>query len=87
MYQKRSSHICKNVYQQKHVVGMGPLLVPALTGIFMVHLERTPIPELEEFMKPWKRYVDDTITYIKSDFIRDAINSLNNFYEKNQNYI
>ena len=38
MYQKRSSHICKNVYQQKHVVGMGPLLVPALTGIFMVNL-------------------------------------------------
>ena len=32
-------------------------LGPVLAGIFMVHLERTVMPELEKFMKPWKRYV------------------------------
>ena len=32
-------------------------------------------------MKPWKRYVDDIITYIKPDFITDVINILNKFHE------
>ena len=30
-------------------------------------------------MKPWKRYVDDTITCIKPDFIMDVINILNKY--------
>ena len=47
----------------------------------MVHLERTPMAEQDKFMKPWKRYIDCTITYIKSDFIRNVINSLNKFHE------
>ena len=39
------------------------------------------MPKLEKFMKPWKRYVDDTITYVKSAFIIDLINILNKFHE------
>ena len=39
------------------------------------------MPELEKFMKPWKRYVDDTITYIKPDFIKNVIDILNKFYQ------
>ena len=38
---------------------------PVLTGFFMVHLERTLMPELDKFMKTWKRHVDNTIIYIK----------------------
>ena len=70
-----------NIYQQKDGAAMGSPLGPVLTGIFMVHLERTLIPGLEKFMKPWKRYVDDTITYIKPDFITDDISILNKFHQ------
>ena len=70
-----------NIYQQKDGVTMGSPLGPVLAGIFMVHLERTLMPELEKFMKPWKRYVDDTIIYIKPDFITDVIDILNKFHD------
>ena len=65
--------IGNNIYQQKDGVAMGSPLGPVLSGIFMVHLERTVMPELEKFMKPWKRNVDDTINYIKPDFITNDI--------------
>ena len=70
-----------NIYQQKDGVAMGSPLGPVLGGIFMVHLERTLMPELEKFMKPWKKYVDDTITYIKPDFITSVIDILNEFHQ------
>ena len=60
---------------------MGSPLGPVLAVIFMVHLERILMPKLEIFMKHWKRYVDDTTTYVKSDFIRDVTDILNKFHE------
>ena len=66
-----------NIYQQKDDVAMGSPLGPVLAGILMVHLKRTLMPKPEKLMKPWKRYVDDTITYIKPDFIMDVIDILN----------
>ena len=51
-----------NVYQQKDGVAMGSPLGPLLARIFMTHLKRTLMPELEKFMRPWDRYVDDTIS-------------------------
>ena len=39
------------------------------------------MPELEKFMKTSKRYVDDTITYIKPDFITNVIDNLNKFHQ------
>ena len=47
----------------------------------MVHLEKTLTSKLEKGMKPWKRYVVDTITYIKPDFIMDVIDILNKYHE------
>ena len=44
---------------------MGSPLGRVLAVSFMIHLERTVMQEPEKFMKPWKRYVYDTITYIK----------------------
>ena len=58
-----------NIQQQKDGIAMGFPLGPMLPGIFMVHLGRTLTPKLAKFMKPWKRYADDTITYIKPDFV------------------
>ena len=49
------------------MIAMGSPLGPVLAG--MVHLERTLMPQLEKFIKPWKRYRDDIITYIKPDFL------------------
>ena len=69
------------ICQQKNGVAMGSPLGPVLRGIFMVHLERTLMPKLEKFVKPWKRYADDTITYIKPDFITDVIDIVNKFHE------
>ena len=66
---------------------MGFPLGPVLTGILMVDLERILILELEKFMKPWKKYLDDTITYIKQDFITDVINILNKFHENTNFYM
>ena len=79
---KNIHFLCRNnVYQQKDGVAMGSPLGPVLAGIFMVHLERTLMPELEKFMKPWKRYVDDTISYIKPDFLTNVIDILNKFHQ------
>ena len=61
---------------------MGYPLGPVLAAIFMVHLEKTLMPELEKFMKPCKRYVDGSITYLKPDFISNVFDILNKF---NQN--
>ena len=58
-----------NIQQQKDGIAMGSPLGPMLPGIFTVHLERTLIPKLAKFMKPWKRYADDTITYITPAFV------------------
>ena len=70
-----------NIYQQKDGVAMEYPLGPMLAGIFMVHLERTLMPELEKFMKTWKRYVNDTITFIKPDFITNVYDTLNKFHQ------
>ena len=87
---KNSLSLCtKNVHftfqndsnQQKDGVAMGSPFGPVLAGTFMVHLERTFMPELEKFMKPWKRYVDDIITYIKPDFITNVVDILNEFHQ------
>ena len=50
-----------NIYQQKDGAAMGSILGPALVGIFYGTFRKTLMPELETFMKPWKRYVDDIL--------------------------
>ena len=58
---------------------MGSSLVLVLAGILMVHLERTLIPKLTEYMNPWKRHVDKTISIIKETSIAHVPTVLNNF--------
>ena len=68
-----------DIYLQKDGVAMGSPLGSVLAGVFMVHLERTLMPQLQKFMKPWKRYVDDIITYIKTDSITCVLDILSGF--------
>ena len=62
-----------NIYQQNDGVAIGSPLRPVLAGIFTVYLERTLMPKLGKFMKPWKRYVDDTIIYISQTLSRMSL--------------
>ena len=53
------------VYLQADGIAMGSPLRPVLTGIFMVHSERSLVSLLTAEFSFRKRYVDDTITFIK----------------------
>ena len=44
---------------------MGLPLGPVLADIFMVELENILVPTLTEYMKLWKRYLDDTVCFVK----------------------
>ena len=37
-----------------------------LSGIFMVELANSLVPTLNESMTLWRRFVDDTITFVKT---------------------
>ena len=66
-----------DIYTQEDDVTIGSELGPILAGIFMVELERTVLPILKDHMSPWKRYVDDTISYIKDESIENVSSKLN----------
>ena len=70
-----------DIYTQADGVAMGSPLGPVLAGIFMVELERTILPTLREHMSPWKRYVDDTISYIKEESIEHVLSKLNGYHD------
>ena len=68
------------IYQQTDGVCMGSPLGPVLANVFMVHLEETIAPELQNSMPTWRRYVDDTFTLVKKGKLNDIISRLNNFH-------
>ena len=70
-----------DIYIQVDGVAMGSPLGPVLPGIFMVELERTILPTLREHVRPWKRYVDDTISYIKEESIEYILSKLNGYHD------
>ena len=47
----------------------------------MVDLKKNVIPKLSTHMAKWKRYVDDTITYIKPSSIDYVLSVLNSFHK------
>ena len=78
---------------KKMGVSMGSLLGPVMAGIFIVHLERFLDPLLTTELSFWKRYVDNTITFIKIGTVDYILPMLNNFhpniqftYEKEYNF-
>ena len=73
-----------NIYVQNDGVAMGSPLGPILANIFMVELERSVIPTLMDKMKCWTRYVDDTLSYIKTDSIHYVLKMLNSFHRNIQ---
>ena len=65
----------EQLYLQKDGIAMGLPLGPVIAGIFMVELERNLLPTLSQYMTSWKRYVDDTISYVKVDCIENLLKS------------
>ena len=68
------------IYQQTDGVCMGSPLGPVLANAFMVHLEETIVPKLEDSMPVWRRYVDDTFTLVKKGKLDEIVATLNNFH-------
>ena len=73
-----------NIYVQNDGVAMGSQLGPVLANIFKVELERSVIPTLMDKIKCWKIYVDDTLSYIKTDSIDYYLKILNGFHRNIQ---
>ena len=65
------------LYLQKDGIAMGSPLGPVIASIFMVKLEKSLLPKLSFYMTSWKRYVDDTIAYVKPDAIDHVLSILN----------
>ena len=72
------------VYHQNDLVAMGSPLGTVLAGIFMVELETRIIPTLGNMILNWKRFVDDTIDYVKNGSIDIILSKLNSFHPKIQ---
>ena len=69
------------MFQQSDGVAMGSPLGPVIANIFMSELENEIIPQLNDKMIVWLRYVDDTFTIINEGEIENVKAILNNFHE------
>ena len=52
-------------YLQSEGVAMGSPLGPILANIFLTELELNVLPTIDNKIINWKRYVDDTLAYVK----------------------
>ena len=62
-------------------VAMGSPLGPVLANIFMVELESVLVSKLNDHVKNWRRFVDDTFVYVKRGSIEYALSVLNLFHD------
>ena len=69
------------IYIQLDGVLMGSPLGPVLANIFMLELETSIIPNLNDKIKLWKRFVDDTYCFAKSEHTNNILLALNSFHQ------
>ena len=60
---------------------MGSPLGPVLANIFMVELETSVIPNLNDKIKLCKRLVGDTFWFAKSEYTNNILLALNSFHQ------
>ena len=71
-------------YVETDGAAMSLPLEPVLTHIFMIELENSLLPNLTKFKIFWKRYVDETICFVKIDITKFIIAVLNSFNKNTQ---
>ena len=67
------------VHIQADGVAMGSPLGPLFANVFMCELENEIVPQLENHMLSWHRYVDDTFTFINPNMINSVLDKLNTY--------
>ena len=72
--------LMNNFIYRKMGVAMGSPWGPVIVGTFMVELERNLLPTLSQYLTSWKRYADDTISYVNVDCIENIQKTLNSFH-------
>ena len=72
----------EEVYKQTDGVALVSLISPVLADIFMGELKNNIVPVLQENFSFWKRYVDDTICFLKIGTISYITKIFNNFDSK-----
>ena len=68
------------VYQQINGVAMGSTFGQVLAGILIVELVIRIVPTLGNMVFNWKRFLDDTIGYVKNGSIDIILSKLNSFH-------
>ena len=72
-------------FVQTNGLAMGSILGPVLAGIFMTELEKALLPDIYIlYINFWRRYVDDTISYVKIGSIKHILSLFNSFDENIQ---
>ena len=69
------------IYIQLDRVAMGSPLGPVIANIFMVELETTLSPKLEDHVQKWRRFVDDKFAYVKIGSVEYVLLVLNSFHK------
>ena len=70
-------------YQQLDGFATGSPFGPVIAEIFMVELKNTIVPELINslFLSLWKRYVDDTLCFVKKGCKEHVLSNLNAYHD------
>ena len=68
------------IYVQNDGVAMGSPLGPILANVFMVELGNTLVPRLNQHVKKWRHYVDDTFACVRNESIDYALKTLSSFH-------
>ena len=74
------------IYIQLDGVAMSSPLGLVIVNIFMVELETTLVPKFEDHVQKWRRFVNDTFTYVKIGSVEYVLSVLNSF-DKNIKFI
>ena len=80
MHKKCLFYFNKDIYKETDGVAMGSPLGQVLAGIIMVKLENTMIPRLSNHLYLWRRYVDDTFTFLREESITFVLEQLNSYH-------
>ena len=85
MYQNIHFTYSRKIFVQTDGVAMGSPVGPVLADIFMIELEKKLLPYIYiRYINFWRRYVDNTISYVKIGSIKHVLCLLNSFDENIQ---